>query len=83
MATKYDRVNPWEEKLKRLMNCSRLTDQDQKYFNYQYEKYALRSMQIKGAAFTSAVLFMLFPFVSNSSKFKYYTSGMAVGLGLY
>ena len=34
MATKYDRVNPYEEKLKRLYNCNKLTESDQKYMNY-------------------------------------------------
>lgn len=34
MATKYDRVNPWEEKLKRLYNCNRMVQEDQKYLNY-------------------------------------------------
>jgi len=28
MATKYDRVNPWEEKLKRLYNCNRMVQED-------------------------------------------------------
>jgi hypothetical protein len=34
MATKYDKVNPYEEKLKRLYNNNRLTEGDQKYMNY-------------------------------------------------
>lgn len=34
MATAYDRVDPWAEKLKRLYNCSRLTKPDQTYLNY-------------------------------------------------
>ena len=28
IATKYDRVNPYEEKLKRLYNCARLNEAD-------------------------------------------------------
>ena len=34
VAEKYERVNPYEEKLKRLYNCSRLIENDQKYLNY-------------------------------------------------
>ena len=34
MASKYERVNPWEEKLKRLYNCNRMTTDDQKYINF-------------------------------------------------
>ena len=34
MATKYDKKNPWNEKLKRLFNCPRMTEDDQKYLNH-------------------------------------------------
>ena len=57
MASKYDRVNPWEEKLKRLYNCNKITPPDQKYLNYQFEKYKLRSFQISGLAFGTAFTF--------------------------
>jgi hypothetical protein len=30
----YEKVNPWEEKLKRLYNCTRLTQGDQLYLNH-------------------------------------------------
>ena len=33
IATRYERVNPNEEKLKRLYNCPRMTENDQKYLN--------------------------------------------------
>jgi len=57
MATKYDKVNPWEEKLKRLYNCNRLTEADQKYMNYQFERYKLRAFHIGGIAFVSVFVF--------------------------
>ena len=83
MATKYDRVNPYEEKLKRLMNCSRLTESDQKYLNFQFERYKLRAFHIMGSAFTATFIFANLPFVKNATQFKYYTSSLALGITIY
>ncbi len=83
MATKYDRVNPYEEKLKRLMNCSRLTESDQKYLNYQFERYKLRAFHIMGTAFTLVFVWGSLPFVKNATQFKYYSSSIVLGLSIY
>lgn len=83
MATKYDRVNPWEEKLKRLMNCSRLVETDQRYLNYQFEKYKLCNYHITCAAFASLFMFGSLPVVKQATPFKYYSSVAGVGLGVY
>ena len=83
MATKYDRVNPWEEKLKRLYNCNRMTVDDQKYLNYQFEKYKLRGFHIGASAFASAFFMGIIPVVKNATPFKYYTSIIVVAGSMY
>lgn len=83
MASKYDRVNPWEEKLKRLYNCNRITQPDQKYLNYQFEKYKLRSFHISALAFGVAFAYGQIPVVKNATAFKYYSSIIALGFTLY
>ena len=83
MATKYDRVNPWEEKLKRLMNCSRLTESDQKYLNFQFERYKLRNYQIICLAFTSMFPWGALTVVKQATNFKFYSSMFGMGFGIY
>ena len=34
MASKYDKINPYTEKLKRLYNCSSMQESDLMYLNY-------------------------------------------------
>ena len=80
IATRYERVNPNEEKLKRLYNCSRLTEDDQKYLNFQFERYKLRSFHIVGVMGFSAFVMGAIPIVRQASKFKYW-SAIVVGLG--
>ena len=46
MASKYDKINPWTEKLKRLYNCPSISEMDLMYLNYQYERYKTRSFHI-------------------------------------
>ena len=55
-ATKYDRVNPWEMKLKRLYNCNKLVEDDEKYLNFQFERYKLRAFHI--AITTASVVYI-------------------------
>ena len=83
MASKYDRVNPWEEKLKRLYNCNKITQPDQKYLNYQFEKYKLRSFQITGLAFGTSFAYGNIPVVKNATNFKYYSSIIVLGYAIF
>ena len=83
MASKYDRVDPWEEKLKRLYNCNRITDDDQKYLNYQFERYKLRGFQTVLLAFGSTFLYSMIPVVKNATPFKYYSSCIVLIFGIY
>lgn len=83
MATKYERVNPWEEKLKRLYNCSKLIEDDQKYINFQFERYKLRGFHIGTFAFATTFLVGQIPIVKNATPFKYYTTLIAIGVSLY
>jgi hypothetical protein len=46
MATKYDRVVPQEEKLKRLYNCPRLAEIDQRYLNFSFDRHKTRQFHI-------------------------------------
>lgn len=34
MSNYYEKIDPFGEKLKRLYNCSRLTQEDARYLNY-------------------------------------------------
>jgi hypothetical protein len=83
MASKYDRVNVQEEKLKRLYNCNRITPSDQKYLNYQYERYKLRNFHISALAFGTAFLFAQIPIVKTATNFKYYSSVIVLGIAIY
>ena len=83
MATKYDRVNPWEEKLKRLYNCNRLTPDDQKYLNYQFERYKLRSFHIVTAIGGSCFVFGNIPVIKQTTPFKYWSSLIVTALMAY
>ena len=83
MATKYERVNPWEEKLKRLYNCNRMIQPDQKYLNYQFERYKLRNFHISAISFALAFGFGQVPVVKNATQFKYYSSIIVLAFSLY
>lgn len=83
MATKYDRVNPWEEKLKRLYNCNRMSHDDQKYLNYQFERYKLRSFHIVSLVGGSMFVYGSIPIVKQSTQFKYWTSLILMAMGGY
>ena len=83
MASKYDRVNPWEEKIKRLYNCNRMTQSDQKYLNYQFERYKLRNFHISGLAFGLTFLYAQVPVVKNATNFKYYSSIIVLAFSIY
>lgn len=74
MATKYDRVKPWDEKLKRLYNCSRVSEPDLMYVNHQYENYKLRAFYIVSVAGGGMFVFGTIPVVKQATPFKYWTS---------
>ena len=78
MASKYDKINPWEEKLKRLYNCSSITESDLMYLNYQFERYKTRSFHIM--SLTGFLLFSVSALVRRlkTSPTKYYVSCIAV-----
>ena len=78
MASKYDKINPWTEKLKRLYNCSNITEGDLMYLNYQYERYKTRNFHI-----VSLSGFMLFGVSAIAKKMtvspaKYYATCLVV-----
>ena len=83
MATQYDRVDPWECKCKRLYNCNRLTPNDQKYLNYQFERYKYRSFHIVSLIGASMFVFGNIPLVKGATPFKYWTGLIVYGVGLY
>lgn len=83
MASKYDRVNPWEEKLKRLYNCNRMTQPDQKYLNYQFERYKLRNFHISALAFGITFMYAQVPVVKNATAFKFYSSTIVLAFSIY
>jgi len=83
MATKYDRVNPWEEKLKRLYNCNKMVHSDQKYLNYQFERYKLRSFHIVSCLGGFVFAYGNVPIVKAATPFKYWTSLIVGSLSLY
>jgi hypothetical protein len=83
MATKYDRVNPWEEKLKRLYNCNKMVHDDQKYLNYQFERYKLRSFHIVSLVGCSMFVYGNIPFVKQATPFKYWSSLLVGAFTLY
>ena len=72
MATKYEKVNPWTEKLKRLYNSSSITEDDLMYLNYQYERYKQRHFHI--VSMTGFMLFAISAVVRkfSTSPMKYY-----------
>ena len=65
IATKYERVNPNEEKLKRLYNCTRMIEADQKYLNYQFERYKLRSFHVIGVCGVTAFILGAIPIIKS------------------
>ena len=81
--TAYERVNPQEEKLKRLYNCTRLTESDQKYLNYQFERYKLRSFHIMGSVGIAAFILGAIPIIKRATPFKYWTAILVSCLGFY
>jgi hypothetical protein len=83
MASKYDRVNPWEEKLKRLYNCNRLVAEDQKYLNYQFERYKLRSFHIVSLCGGGMFAIGCIPIVKQATPFKYWTSVIVTAFAAY
>jgi hypothetical protein len=83
MATKYDRVNPWEEKLKRLYNCPRMLPEDQKYLNYQFERYKLRSFHIVSLCGGGMFAIGNIPVIKAATPFKYWTSLIVVSYSVY
>ena len=83
MAQKYEKVDAHTEKLKRLYDCSSLTQDDCQYLNFQYERYKNRNLQV-----VTACAFLIFglgwiPIVHKSSNFKYYTTLLFTTGGLY
>jgi hypothetical protein len=83
MATKYDRVNPWEEKLKRLYNCNRMVADDQKYLNYQFERYKLRSFHIVSLVGGSMFVIGNIPVIKTATPFKYWSSLLFTAFSAY
>ena len=73
IATKYEKVNPNEEKLKRLYNSTRMTENDQKYLNYQFERYKLRQFHIVGVVGVTCFVSGALPVMKTASPFKYWT----------
>ena len=39
MPTWYESIDPYKEKMKRLMNAPNCTKEDQEYLNFQFETY--------------------------------------------
>jgi hypothetical protein len=74
MATKYDRVDPCVEKLKRLYNCPRLTRSDQEYLNFQFERYKQRAFHIGALCGFSMFMAGSLPFMKQTSSFKYWSA---------
>ena len=83
IATRYERVNPNEEKLKRLYNCNRVTEEDQKYLNYQFERYKLRSFHIVGVMGVSAFALGSIPIIKQASSLKYWSAIIFGVSGIY
>ena len=80
IATRYEKINPMEEKLKRLYNCSRLREADTKYLNFQFERYKLRSFHIVATMGFTAFLLGTVPVIKSASPFKYW-SAIIFGIG--
>ena len=83
MATKYDRVNPWEEKMKRLYNCNRMINEDQKYLNYSFERYKLRSFHITSLVGGTMFIFGNIPIVKAATPAKYWSSLLIYAFTMY
>ena len=60
-----------------------MTEDDQKYLNYQFERYKSRNFQVVAVSFIAAFAFGAVPVVKNSTATKYYTSVIVLGGGLY
>ena len=83
MASPYDKINPWTEKLKRLYNCSNITENDLMYLNYQYERYKTRNLHI-----VSLTGFLIFGVSAIARKIspspaKYYATCIGVGFAFW
>ena len=83
VATKYERVNPNEEKLKRLYNCTRMIEQDQKYLNYQFERYKLRSFHSVGLVGISGLLLSSIPVIKKATSIKYWSAIIFSCISMY
>jgi hypothetical protein len=83
MATKYDRVNPWQEKLKRLYNCPRMVPDDVQYLNIQFERYKLRSFHIVCLTGIYSFIHGNLPIVKATSNLKYWSSLIVCTYSLY
>lgn len=83
MATKYETVDPQAEKLKRLYNCSSITEDDLKYLNYQFERYKTRNFHI--VSLTGFLFFAVSATARrlNPSPLKYYVTCLGMGYGFY
>lgn len=78
MASKYDKINPWTEKLKRLYNCPSISEPDLMYLNYQYERYKTRNFHI--VSLTGFLLFSVSAVARklSPSPLKYYATCIGV-----
>ena len=74
VATKYERVNPNEEKLKRLYNCTKMIESDQKYLNYQFERYKLRSFHSVALVGGTSFVLANIPAIKKASAMKYWSA---------
>lgn len=83
MASKYDRIDPWVEKLKRLYNCSSIQEKDIEYLNYQYERYKTRNFHI--VSLTGFLVFSQSALAKkmSPSPFKYYASILFVSYSFW
>ena len=83
MATKYDKINPWTEKLKRLYNCSNINEPDLMYLNWQYERYKTRNFHI--VSLSGFLLFATSAVVKrfSASPFKFYATAIFVSGSFY
>ena len=83
MATKYDKINPWTEKLKRLYNCSSINEPDLMYLNWQYERYKTRNFHI--VSLSGFLLFATSAVVKkfSASPFKFYATAIFVSGSFY
>ena len=83
VATKYERVNPHEEKLKRLFNCTKMTEDDQKYLNYQFERYKLRNFHVVGVCGVAGFIMGSIPIIKSATSMKYWSAIVFSCGGIY